>query len=103
LKKPTNFIQNLPSNTLGSEIFQTLFENQKVKIERIISYGKNIDSWYDQKKSEFVMLIEGEAKILFEGEEELHLTKMDYLIIEPHQKHKVTFTSEDAIWLCLFF
>ncbi len=86
------------------EIFETIFKNKTVKIERIISNSQISPGnfWYDQDDYEFVLLIEGEAVLKFE-DETIKLQKNDYIIIEPHKKHRVAYTSKSAVWLCVFF
>ena len=41
-------------------------ENEKVRIERIISAGQ-VSDWYDQNETEFVVLLEGNAVIEYEN------------------------------------
>lgn len=36
-----NFLQNIPQRC-DEEIFQTILENKNIKIERIVSYGQNL-------------------------------------------------------------
>jgi len=88
------------------EIFQDLFKNDKVRIERIVSHGQTTpeNEWYDQNEDEWVILLQGEAKILFEDGENVSLSKGDYLQISAKRRHKVTFTSQNppCIWLAIF-
>jgi cupin 2 domain-containing protein len=88
----------------NKEIFENIFKNRNVKIERIVSYGQTSpkDFWYDQDKYEFVLLVQGQAEIEFENSK-VKLCKNDYLIIEPHKKHRVSYTSKPAVWLTFFF
>jgi len=89
-----------------NELFETIFKNEVIKIERIISYGQTSapNFWYNQDKDEFVLLLGGEAKIEFETDT-ISLKKGDYLLIPKRTKHRVAFTSLDkpAIWLAIFF
>lgn len=87
-----------------AEIITILAENKNVRIEQIISTGQTTD-WYDQEEGEFVLLLEGEAKLEFEDNEHIALKKGDTLLIPPHQKHRVTYTSEEppCIWVCVFY
>ena len=84
-----------------------LAESEGVRIERIVSHGQitPADTWYDQKESEFVLVLEGKAKLIFENGEESELFKGDYLVIPPHVKHRVSWTDPDAdtVWLCVYF
>ncbi|MCL2059090.1 MAG: cupin domain-containing protein [Oscillospiraceae bacterium] len=75
-----------------------------VRIERIVSTGQ-VSGWYDQAETEFVALLEGAAEIEYEGGRRLALSRGDTLIIKPHERHKVAYTSSDppCIWLCVFY
>ena len=89
------------------EIFEKLYQNENVIIERIISFG-NITpqgQWYDQDKDEWVLLIDGNAKLEFEDSRIVELNKGDYIHLPAHQKHKVIYTSIDTkcIWLAFHF
>ncbi len=93
----------IPENC-EEEIFQTIFENDTVKIERIVSYGQSspVGFWYEQERVEFVILLKGEAEILFE-ERKKELKEGDYILIPPYKRHRVSFTSNLAVWLTIFF
>jgi cupin 2 domain-containing protein len=87
-----------------AEIITILAEHKNVRIERIVSTGQTSD-WYDQDQYEFVILLEGRAKLEFEGDEVISLNRGDTLMIYPHQKHRVAETSKapPCIWICVFF
>ena len=89
------------------EIFETLYQNENVIIERIISFGNVTPQgqWYDQEKDEWVLLIEGNAKLEFEDDRIVELNKGDYVHLPVHQKHRVIYTSIDpkCIWLAFHF
>lgn len=101
----SNIFNDIQLNS-KKEIFGKIFQNRNIKIERIISYGQSspLDFWYDQEENEFVLLLDGEAKIEFE-DKIYSLKGGDYLLIPSHVKHKVVFTSVDkpTIWLAIFF
>ncbi len=98
-----NLLENIPK-TSKDEIFETLVLNENVKIERIISYGQTTpkDYWYDQDQDEFVLVIEGNAKILFDNGTIYNLHKNDSLNIKAHQKHQVMYTANLTVWLAVF-
>lgn len=89
------------------EIFETLFKNENVTIERIISEGHITPDgqWYDQETDEWVLLLEGNAKLEFEDNNILELHKGDYLHLASHQKHRVVYTSSEpkCLWLAFHF
>lgn len=89
----------------GSEFSEILLAHDKFTIERIISRGQTTpeDYWYDQEQDEWVILLQGEARVEFAGLVIINLTKGDYLWIPAHTLHRVTRTSlnPDCIWLAL--
>ena len=95
---------NLPKNF---ELFQTVMANDLLSIERIISTGQKTpeDQWLEQDKNEWVILLQGEAEMQFEGEESKILSSGDYLHIEKNTKHKLLRTSAEpeCIWLAVHY
>lgn len=98
-----NFFQNIPKES-KDEIFETLLKNDKIKVERIISYGQVSDEnfWYDQEEDEFVIVLKGNAFIEYYDGTIHKLTKGDSLYIKAHQKHKVIYTENPTLWLAVF-
>ncbi|MGO4987788.1 MAG: cupin domain-containing protein [Gallicola sp.] len=82
------------------EITDTILENEKIKIERILSSGQSSDV-YDQNEDEWVLVLEGESVLETEGKE-IPLKKGDHYYIKAHEKHRVLYTSENCLWLCIF-
>ena len=91
----------------GKEITEILTSSENIRIEKIVSCGQITDKdyWYDQSQNEFVMVLQGEARILFDNGKEKHLSAGDYLEIPAHVRHQVSFTSANpvCIWLTVFF
>ena len=87
------------------EIFEILFQNRVVKIEKIVSNGQTSkpNFWYNQNEIEFVILLSGKAQIEFK-DKILDLKEGDYYIIPAHCKHRVAFTDleKPTIWLAVF-
>jgi cupin 2 domain-containing protein len=98
-----NIFSNLPNKSLPEEYLETLFKNKNFKIERIISTGQITpeNEWYDQDQDEWVILLKGNARILFFDENEIELNSGDYTFISAHKKHRVTWTDpkEICVWL----
>lgn len=97
---------DLPHN-LAEELVEVLAENEQVRIERIVSAGHTSPEgfWYDQEEHEWVAVLKGEAKLLFEGDDEaIHMKPGDYVNIPAHRKHRVEWTSpnEPTVWLAVF-
>ena len=100
-----NIFENLPDSTT-EEIFETLLEDNRYKIERIVSEGQATapDQWYDQDWDEWVILLQGSAGILFEGDEAASVLRPgDYLFIPVHTRHRVEWAvrGEKTIWLAI--
>ena len=96
---------NIPKD-LSDELFDELFSNKIVKIERIISKGHTSPKfgWYDQEENEWIFLVKGEALLEFENKK-VHLKEGDYINIPAHTKHKVAWTepNSETIWLAIFY
>ncbi len=98
-----NVFENLKQS--NKEIVETIVKKSNCRIERILSNGDSspVGFLYDQEEFEFVILMRGRATLYFENKNPIELQEGDYLIIEPHDKHRVESTSKDAIWLCVFY
>lgn len=103
----SNLFEHLPED-LSLEVFESIVESDKVRIERIVSKGHSspADFWYDQDKNEWVLLLKGRAEIRFlEDNKSVVLNSGDYLNIPAHVKHRVDSTppNEETIWLAVFY
>lgn len=100
---PFNLLKNIPSES-KDEIFETIIENNNMKIERIVSYAhvSPNDFWYNQDEDEFVLVLQGKATIKYDDGSIFDLKVGDSLYIKAHQKHKVTYTQNPTIWLAVF-
>jgi cupin 2 domain-containing protein len=92
----------------SEEILETIIQTHKFKIERIISRGQATTEgeWYDQDKNEWVLVLKGNAGLLFESNNETVVMKTgDYINIPAHQKHRVEWTEpeEETIWLAIHY
>jgi len=100
-----NIFKNIPEQ-LPEELIECIFRRDNIRIERIISKGHITPAgqWYDQDGDEWVMLIQGEAVILYEkNRQSFHLNAGDYLLIPAHTRHRVEWTPPDllTIWLAV--
>jgi cupin 2 domain-containing protein len=100
-----NLFNNIPSS-IPDEIFETIISTPFIKIERIISKGQKSDPdfWYDQEKSEWIIVLQGKARLQFE-DKTICLAPGDYTNIDPHQKHRIDWTTsrKETIWLAIFY
>ena len=101
-----NLLSAIPAK-LSDEVFEVLAGNDSLKIERIISKGHTSpeSGWYDQQSSEWVMVVQGSAKIEFENGPVVSLGEGDYVDIPAHLRHRVIETSTDpeTIWLAIHY
>ena len=103
-----NLFTDLSRSTAKSEQFSELLARPGLKIERIVSTGQCSppDFWYDQPGGEWVLLVQGEAKLRFADEpESRHLKAGDFLDIPAHTKHRVEWTAPEqtTIWLAIHY
>src|SRR5262245_20301114 len=100
-----NLFASIPA-TLTAEITETLLRAEHVRIERIVSAGhaSPLDFWYDQDENEFVLLVQGAARLHF-AESTVELKPGDWLLIPAHVRHRVDWTAPDGqtIWLAVFY
>jgi cupin 2 domain-containing protein len=101
----TNIFADIPEQ-LPEELFECIIKKDNIRIERIISNGHVTPAgqWYDQTGDEWVILLQGQATLLFEKNETLVvLTPGDYLLIPAHTKHRVERTLPDCntVWLAI--
>ncbi|WP_324615364.1 cupin domain-containing protein [Methylomonas albis] len=82
-----------------------MFSKPNIRIERIVSKGHSSakDEWYDQNQDEWVMLLQGEARLTFALSAPVDLKPGDYLLIPAHCRHRVDWTHPDieSIWLAI--
>ena len=99
-----NIFQELPDN-LAVEHFETLTTVKNVRIERIVSNENTTPEgeWYDQSQREWVIVLEGSGSIEIEEGRSVTLNKGDHLLIEKQERHRVTHTDPNTIWLAVHF
>lgn len=90
------------------EMFEDILKKENVRIERIISRGHSTQQgeWYDQPRDEWVLLLQGKAAVLVEGEDRARVLKPgDYIHLPARIRHRVDWTSRDetCIWLAVHF
>jgi cupin 2 domain-containing protein len=88
----------------GSEVAAPLLAGGQFRLERIVSFvaASAPGFWYDQEWPEWVALVRGAAGLEFE-QGTLELRVGDFLVIPEHLKHRVAWTSADAVWVALHF
>ena len=100
-----NIFSHLPEFPQKEEIVEKIFEGD-VTIERIVSTGQSSpkDFYYEQEKSEFVILLSGSATLEL-NDKIIELHSGDYLNIPALTKHRVIETDPQAhtVWLAIHY
>ena len=101
-----NIFDLLPDD-LQSEAVENILESRHFRIERIVSRGHTTpeSQWYDQAQNEWVMVLQGEAIIVFEDSTEHHMVPGSYLNLPAHTRHRVSWTAPgvETIWLAIHY
>ena len=101
-----NLLTNLPP-ALPDEVLTTLLDAPGVRIERIVSHGQASPTgfWFDQNQHEWVVVLQGAARLQIAGEPAIELQVGDFLNIPAHRKHRVEWTTPDqpTIWLAVHY
>lgn len=95
-------VLNAPS---VDEFFENLLQGHgRIRVARVVSHGHTSPErgWYNQEQDEWVVVIEGNAKLFFKNGEEISLDKGEHLLIPKYRKHKVIYSSSPCIWLAIF-
>lgn len=101
-----SLLDNIPPPGFPDEVFENIIENNHVRIERIVSRGQVSPPgfWYDQNEEEWVMILEGEALLEFQNpSEQIRLLPSQWVMIPAERKHRISYTSDPAIWLAVWF
>lgn len=95
---------DLPAVPFPEELATVLVGSGNVRIEKFVSAG-HVSGWYDQDETEFVALLDGNAVIEYINGKTVALSKGDTMIIKPHERHRVSYTSSEppCVWLCVFY
>ena len=105
MTSPGNLFTDLPARH-AAETTSTLLEAAAVRVERIVSHGGASPEgfWYDQDQHEWVVVLEGAARLRFEGET-IEMRPGDFVDIPAHKKHRVEWTTPDGptIWLAVHY
>ncbi len=100
-----NLFAGLPAGA-GTEQFVELLSRPGLRIERIVSTGHASPPgfWYDQPQAEWVLVLQGEARLAFEDEPEpRRLQAGDFVDIAPRRRHRVESTATPTVWLAVHY
>ncbi len=104
LEAAGNLFSELPGPPFG-EVFEDLLRSGptgQVRIERTVSRGTPEPVLYDQPQDEWVVLLQGRARLWVDGAE-LVLGPGDYLFLPAHTPHRVLEISAPppCVWLAV--
>jgi cupin 2 domain-containing protein len=102
-----NLLAGVPPSP-GEERSEALLEGPGWRLERIHSClaVSPQDFWYDQSEHEWVLLLQGSARLRFEDEPAARdLSRGDSLYLAPHRRHRLEASDGGAgtVWLALFW
>jgi cupin 2 domain-containing protein len=102
-----NIFDGIPAE-LAKELFTSIHRAGQFRIERIVSQGHCSPEgfWYDQNELEWVIVLQGNASIQFEGHAApVELRQGSYLNIPAHARHRVVQTSptQQTVWLAIHY
>ena len=101
----SNLLTDLPEN-VPDELFQTILDKPNIRIERIVSLGHATPEggWFDQETDEWVLLVQGAARLRFE-DGAVEMLPGDYVHIAAHRRHRVEWTDgeQPTIWLAVHY
>lgn len=89
----------------NEEFIEPLIPDHGIAIERIVSTGQASPEghWYNQKRDEWVALLQGEAGLVWENGKTLQMKAGDWVVIPAGERHRVGWTSKQppCIWLAV--
>jgi cupin 2 domain-containing protein len=88
------------SSPSEGERFDTLLSHKGLVIERILSSAHIVASEYLQEQDEWVVLLQGEAKLDVAGTS-LALASGDYVFLPSGTPHTLVSVSDGALWLAV--
>ena len=102
-----NIFEAIPAPGAG-EHFAELLSRPHLRIERIVSTGQASPDgfWYDQPHAEWIVVLSGEARLVFEDEAAARsLKRGDFVDIAAHRRHRVEWThpQEPTVWLAVHY
>lgn len=106
MREKHSLFEGIPK-ALADEWTERLAGDTNTRIERIVSRGHASPPhfWYEQAQSEWVMVVQGCARLRFDDDTTVDLRPGDHLTIPPHARHRVDWTApgEDTVWIAVFF
>ena len=106
--KAGNLFADLPGATVDEEEVMTLLDAAGMQLLRIVTPGQATPDggWYDQNEDEWVVLLQGRAGLIIEGETVARqLEPGDWVLLPAHFRHRVQWTDPNGptVWLALHY
>jgi len=107
MKKVKNIFSKLPP-AKKNEVFDILLKQKDIKIERITTLGQATPQgkWLLEKTDEWVIVLQGKAKLRFaENKKLISMKTGDYIFIPAGTPHRVEWSDpkQKTIWLAIHF
>lgn len=101
-----NLFANVTTSPTGELV--DILRRDPVRIERIVSSGQAspLGFWYEQDEHEWVLVLQGAARLRFEDETDpIELCVGSFIDIPRGRRHRVEWTAPDepTIWLAIFW
>lgn len=94
-----NLFLHMEAPTQG-ERFDELLRHRNLVIERIVSSSAVVPTEYVQTQDEWVMLVQGDARLIVAGEH-VPLKPGDYVFLPAGIPHAVESVTQGAVWLAI--
>jgi cupin 2 domain-containing protein len=107
MPEPSNLFAGLPDASAAEQL-ETLLAAGPLRIERIVSLGQASPEgfWYDQETDEWVLVVQGAARLRIEGEAEpRELGPGSFVNLPARRRHRVEWTdpAEPTIWVAVHY
>jgi cupin 2 domain-containing protein len=99
-----NLFNKIPRH-IKKEMFEVLVKRPGLSIKRILTQGQTTD-WLKQDTDEWVVLLAGSAKLLFEdGNRQVSMKPGEYVQIPARCRHRVSWTDprQKSVWLAVHY
>lgn len=105
IRQVGNLFADLPRPT-PDEHLDDLVRTPGFRVERIVSHGQASpeDFWYDQETAEWVMVVQGRARLEIEERPvPVELGPGDWVFLPARCRHRVAWTDPDraTVWLAV--
>jgi len=92
--------------SVDAEVFEDIVKSEHVRVERTLSKGHSSpkDGWYDQDENEWVIVLQGNGRLVFDDGTEIELDAGDHVNLSAHKRHRVVWADPDnvTVWLAVF-